>query len=55
MNLHVWRDGKLIGRFDKDERFGATFEYTQEVTKPISLSLPLAGNWTKLAPIRFLF
>lgn len=53
-HLFVWDGKTLIGRFD--EKPGAVvFSYERSYSgMPISLSMPLGGNWDEDAPARFL-
>lgn len=54
-HLYVWDGNTPVGRFD--EISGAvTFSYESSYSgAPISLSMPLSGDWKADAPARFLF
>lgn len=51
--LDVYRFTEHVGRFTKDGNT-VTFEYLPNATRPISISLPLSGNWHRDAPKHWL-
>lgn len=51
--LYAWENDTLIGRFYEDDG-KVSFAYARDATSPISLSLPLNGNWHEDAPLAFL-
>jgi serine/threonine-protein kinase HipA len=52
--LDAWLEGRLVGRFSRGDDRRVRFQYTDDVTTPISLSLTRDGSWTKNAPINLL-
>ncbi|KFJ04068.1 HipA N-terminal domain-containing protein [Bifidobacterium subtile] len=52
--LHVWENGVPVGVFHNDKNGDIGFEYDGNAKAPISLSLPLSGEWEKKAPQAFL-
>lgn len=53
--LHVWVDDRChVGSFIRDDDNLVKFRYDSDTDVPISVSLPLDGNWTAHAPEAFL-
>lgn len=52
-DLYVWYEDKLVAHFERRGR-QVTLTYEPAATWPISLSLPLSGNWHPDAPMNFL-
>lgn len=54
-HLYVWDGKTMVGRFDEKSN-AVTFNYESSYSgMPISLSMPLSGDWNEDAPARFLF
>jgi serine/threonine-protein kinase HipA len=52
-HLYAWDNDILLGRFD-DHNGIILFSYEPSACHPISLSLPIDGNWAEDSPSAFL-
>lgn len=52
--LHAWDGDRLVGTFTRDDDGNTSFEYEDIGGMPISLSLPIDGDWERGAPAAFL-
>lgn len=52
--LHAWEGTRLVGVFRESDSGDVSFSYAEGATVPISLSLPLDGEWSRNAPFFFL-